>query len=122
VPPRESLATLAGRPAIVTFWASWCGPCGREAAQLARLAGALHGRARLVGVSWNDSPSAARAFVRRHGWTFPNLRDGDGTAGDRYGLGGLPTTFVLDSHGRIARRLVGPQTASGLLAAVTATP
>jgi peroxiredoxin len=115
VPPRATLAALRGKPAIVHFWASWCGPCTREAASLARLAGELHGRARLVGISWSDSLPGARAFVRRHRWTFPNLRDADGRVGNRYGLQGLPTTYVLDSRGRIVKRLLGPQTADGLL-------
>src|SRR5919202_4291686 len=79
--PRVTLAALRGRPAIVNFWASWCGPCRREAGELARLARALHDRASLVGVNWNDKAQNARAFIRRNRWTFPNLRDADGAVG-----------------------------------------
>ena len=118
VAPRATLAALKGRPAIVNFWASWCGPCRKEAPQISRLAASLHGRARLVGVDYSDAASGARAFIRAHHWTFPNLRDGSGRAGERYGLGGLPTTFVLDRNGAIVKRFVGPQTAATLLAAV----
>src|SRR5713101_4788493 len=57
VGPRVDIASLRGRPAIIHFWASWCLPCVREAPQLARLAGELHGRARLVGIDWSDSHS-----------------------------------------------------------------
>jgi cytochrome c biogenesis protein CcmG, thiol:disulfide interchange protein DsbE len=109
-PPRATLASLRGRPALVNFWASWCGPCIKEAPELRRMAGRLGGRARLVGVDWNDALGGARAFIRRNRWTFPNVRDGDGTVGNRYGLSGLPNTFVLDSGGRIVRVLRGPQT------------
>lgn len=118
VGPPTTIASLRGKPAIVDFWASWCGPCRKEAPELRRLAGELHGRARLVGVSWSDSASGARSFVRANGWHFPNLRDPDGASGDAYHIAGLPTTFVLDSRGRIVRRLVGPHTASDLLAAL----
>ena len=118
VAPRATLAALKGRPAIVNFWASWCEPCRKEAPQISRLAGSLHGRAQLVGVDYSDAASGARSFIRAHHWTFPNLRDGSGRAGERYGLGGLPTTFVLDRDGAIVRRFVGPQTAATLLAAV----
>jgi thiol-disulfide isomerase/thioredoxin len=118
VGPRVSLATLHGRPAIIHFWASWCPPCVKEAPELAQLAGELHGRATLVGVDWSDSPGSAAAFVRQHHWTFPVLIDSSGEVGNTYGLTGLPTTFVLDRQGRIVRRLVGPQTASGLLAVI----
>jgi cytochrome c biogenesis protein CcmG, thiol:disulfide interchange protein DsbE len=122
MPPRASLASLHGRPVMLNFWASWCPPCRREAPELARLSRRLGPRAALVGVDWNDGRKSAQAFVTRYHWTFPNLRDSDGEIGNRYGISGLPTTFILDGRGEIVRRLVGPQTASGLmrtLAAVT---
>ena len=109
-PPRATTASLRGRPALINFWASWCGPCTKEAPELARLSRELRGHGRLVGVDWNDGLSGARAFIRKHGWTFPNLRDADGTVGNRYGLSGLPNTFVLDRDGRIVQVLRGPQT------------
>jgi thiol-disulfide isomerase/thioredoxin len=120
VPPRVTLASLRGRPAVVNFWASWCGPCTREAPELARLPRALGGRARLVGVDWNDARSSARAFVKKHGWSFPNVRDADGAVGNRYRLDGLPNTFVLDRDGRIVRHLRGPQTVAQFERAVAA--
>src|SRR5438445_3568237 len=95
VGPRVDIASLRGRPAIIHFWASWCGPCVKEAPQLARLASELHGRATLVGVDWSDNRGAAASFVRRFHWTFPVLIDPEGI-GNAYGLTGLPTTFLLD--------------------------
>jgi thiol-disulfide isomerase/thioredoxin len=108
--PRATLESLRGKPALINFWASWCGPCNKEAPQLARLSRSLHGRATLVGVDWNDSLAGARGFIRKYGWSFPNLRDPDGTVGYRYRLDGLPNSFVLDRDGRIARIFRGPQT------------
>lgn len=118
VGPGVDIAGLRGRPAIIHFWASWCGPCVKEAPQLARLAGELHGRARLVGIDWSDSHSGAASFVRQHHWTFTVLVDSSGEVGNAYGITGLPTTFLLDSRGGIVRRLIGPQTAAGLLASL----
>jgi cytochrome c biogenesis protein CcmG/thiol:disulfide interchange protein DsbE len=118
VPPATRLAAVRGRPVVVNFWASWCGPCRQEAPQLARLSRRLGSRATLVGVDWNDARASARAFIRRYGWTFSNLRDGNGEVGDRYRISGLPTTFILDGRGEIVRRLVGPQTADGVLRAL----
>jgi cytochrome c biogenesis protein CcmG/thiol:disulfide interchange protein DsbE len=114
VPPRATLASLRGRPAAINFWASWCGPCRYEAPQLERLARSLRGRAQLVGVDWSDGAGGARSFVRQNGWTFPVLRDATGTVGERYGLVGLPTTFILDPRGLVVATLRGPQTAASL--------
>ncbi len=116
-----TVASLRGRPAFVNFWASWCGPCETEAPSLERFARSLVGRAKLVGVNWEDlSHAGALAFIRRYGWTFPNLRDPDGTVGRRYGITTfLPTTFVLDSAGRLRLTLRGPQTERSLNEALT---
>jgi thiol-disulfide isomerase/thioredoxin len=118
--PRERLAgpavTLAslregagGGGSLIVFWASWCGPCGREAPAIERFATSAEGRGRVVGVDWSDAAAGARAFIRRYGWTFPVLRDGEGLVGNEYRLPGLPTTFVLDGKGRIRAVLRGPQ-------------
>ena len=118
VGPRTTLATLRGKPAVVHFWASWCGPCRREAPELARLPRALRGRARLVGVDWTDGVGAARLFVQRYRWRFPSMVDGSGAVGDRYGLTGMPTTYILDRRGRIRATLRGPQTVRVVVAAL----
>ena len=53
--------------------------------------------------------SGARSFIRRYSWTFPNLRDSEGTVGNEYHLTVLPTTFAIDSSGHIRAVLRGPQ-------------
>lgn len=116
--PPASLASLlagaAGRSALVVFWASWCGPCAREAPALERISRSPVGRNRMVGVDWSDALAGARSFIRRYSWTFSNLRDSEGTVGNDYHLTGLPTTFVLDAHGRIRAELRGPQDEASL--------
>jgi thiol-disulfide isomerase/thioredoxin len=97
------------------FWASWCGPCAQEAPALERFSKTSAGRGRIVGVDWSDPElTSARSFIRRHAWTFPNLRDSEGTVGIAYGLTGLPTTFVIDARGRIRETLRGPQSERSL--------
>ena len=112
------LAAGGGRPALVVFWASWCGPCAREAPALERFSRSPAGRGRIVGVDWSDALSGARSFIRSHAWTFPNMRDGEGTVGNAYRLQVLPTTFVLDALGRIRAVLRGPQSERSLQAAL----
>jgi thiol-disulfide isomerase/thioredoxin len=118
--PRVSVAQLTGagaHPALVVFWASWCGPCQSEAAALERFASGA-GRGRMVGVDWSDAESGARSFIKRFGWSFPNVRDGEGTAGYAYGLTNLPTTFVLSREGDIRQVLRGPQDEASLARAL----
>lgn len=116
---KSALAATGGRPLLVVFWASWCGPCAREAPAIARFADSAAGRGRIVGVNWSDpETSAAHAFVRRYAWSFPNLRDGEGAVGAAYRLTNLPTTFVIDGHGRISAVLRGAQSESSLTVAL----
>jgi cytochrome c biogenesis protein CcmG/thiol:disulfide interchange protein DsbE len=118
VPPKVTVESLRGKPAVVNFWASWCEPCREEAPHLQRFHERNRGRVAVVGVSYTDNAPGARKFIRRYGWTFPNLSDPDGLAGSEYRLLGLPVTVVLDADGRIATQLRGPQTEAKLEAAV----
>jgi thiol-disulfide isomerase/thioredoxin len=108
------LAHSGGRPTAVVFWASWCGPCGEEAPALERFSTSPAGAGRIVGVDWSDALPGARSFIRRYAWTFPTVRDADGTVGYAYRIRGLPTTFVLDGHGHIRATLRGPQNVATL--------
>jgi len=113
-PPGTDLAALRGKPALVDFFASWCGPCAEEAPELRKLSAALGDRATVVAVDWDDSGGPARAFVRKYGWTFPVLADTAGTAGESYGFTGLPSSYVLDPHGQIVAAFHGPQSEATL--------
>lgn len=119
-PPAVDLAALRGKPALVDFFASWCDPCAEEAPTLRRLSAALGDRATVVAVDWDDAGGPARAFVRRNGWDFPVLADTSGTAGESYGLVGLPTSFVLDPGGHIVATFRGPQSEATLRQALLA--
>jgi thiol-disulfide isomerase/thioredoxin len=112
------LASAHGRATLVVFWASWCGPCTREAPAIERFSQSSSGHGRIVGVDWSDALSGARSFIKQHSWTFANLRDSEGTVGNNYRLSGLPTTFVLDSSGHIRSALRGPQDAGSLARAM----
>ncbi len=114
------LAADGHRPLAVVFWASWCGPCEREAPAVERFSQSPAGRGRIVGVDWSDALAGARTFLARHAWTFPNVRDAEGTVGNEYRMRSLPTTFVIDGAGHIRSVLRGPQSERSLEAALRA--
>jgi len=113
-----TLAALHGRPTLIEFFASWCGPCVSEAPALAQTERAVRGRASVVAVDWSDSARYALAFVHRFRWSFPVLADPHGSSGYAYGIHGLPSGFLLDADGRIVRTFIGPQPARKLIEAI----
>ncbi|HZS31575.1 MAG TPA: TlpA disulfide reductase family protein [Gaiellaceae bacterium] len=106
-----SLRSLRGKTVVLNFFASWCGPCKREAPVLEQVWRQDRSHNVVVlGVDANDSRGDARRFVRAHGVTYPIVFDGGGTvAGSRYGISNLPDTYVLNPAGRIVGGLIlGP--------------
>jgi cytochrome c biogenesis protein CcmG/thiol:disulfide interchange protein DsbE len=108
-PGRVSLASYRGRPIVLNFWASWCGPCKSEASVLERDWASYRSRGVVfLGVDYHDLAEDARRFVSRHALTFPMLQDGSGRVTGRYGISQVPETYVLDRQGRIVAHLAGP--------------
>ena len=109
------LADLAGgRVTVVNVFASWCVPCRAEAPQLAQLAKARG--VQLFGMVWKDTRQKARTFLDDVGDPFARIGyDGEGRAGIEWGVYGVPETFIVDRHGVIRERLVGPITPDNLV-------
>jgi len=103
-----SLASLRGKTVVVNFWASWCDPCKQEAPLLERAWTENRARGLIVlGVDANDYAGDARSFMRRYGLTYPMLHDAHGSTLGHWGVGGLPTTYVVDASGKIVSRVLG---------------
>ena len=109
------LDDLRGRPVIVNFWASWCGPCVEEFPLLVN-ASAAHRADGLavVGIVFRDRSEAARAFMTRMGAPWPAAMDPGEVVATRYGVIGPPETFFINRHGLIVGRQIGQLGAADL--------
>jgi thiol-disulfide isomerase/thioredoxin len=108
-----SLTQFAGKPVVITIWASWCPGCNAEARTLARFVDA-HPEAGFLGVDFQDTKRDARGFYTKYGWRFPSVFDPDGRIAGELGLQGTPTTIFLDDSHREVTRIVGETDSAGL--------
>jgi cytochrome c biogenesis protein CcmG, thiol:disulfide interchange protein DsbE len=98
----------------VNFWASWCSPCQQETPLLASWYRSEQGRVPLVGLDENDTQSAALAFARAKGVTYPLGFDPQTVAASAYGVVALPQTFFLNAKHQIVARIYGAVTTGDL--------
>lgn len=109
-----ALAELRGQPVVVNFWATWCQPCAAENPIFAALARRYAGRARFVSVIYQDTPEAIRAYELQRGSWGPALVDPESRTAIRYGVYGVPETFVIDAKGVIHEKVTGMVSFDGL--------
>lgn len=102
------LSAYRGRPVVLNFFASWCGPCREEAPVLKDLqeAADTEGFA-VIGVAMLDDPASARRFMEEEGLDFPVGIDRDGSRARSLQVLGPPTTFFIDADGIIRHRVLG---------------
>lgn len=96
------LADLRGRPVVLDFWATWCGPCRAEAPILDQLSRRFQDTGALVvGVNTNDEPGLAEAFAAKKGLSYPIVYDDKGVA-HAYDVHSFPTLVFVDKEGKVA--------------------
>jgi thiol-disulfide isomerase/thioredoxin len=104
----RKLSELRGKPLIINVWASWCGPCRAEMGSLERLARRFNGkRFNIIGISTDDYPDAAAAFLRRARVTFDNYHDRKLQLEAMLGANTIPLTVLVDAQGRVLKKIRG---------------
>lgn len=100
------LASLRGRPVLLNFWASWCGPC-RDEFPLFKTFSAAHPDLVVVGVVYQDTPAKAKDFATSFGATWSSVTDPDGSMAKSYRIVGAPQSYFIDRAGVMSTRQIG---------------
>lgn len=113
------LETLDGRPAVINFWASTCGPCKTEMPDFQTAFTSYGGDIQFLMVNVGDAMSGetrekAETYLEEEGYTFPVYYDVEYSGVTAYGLRGFPSTFFLDEDGNVAAYASGMLTQSML--------
>jgi cytochrome c biogenesis protein CcmG, thiol:disulfide interchange protein DsbE len=110
-----SLASFAGRPVILNFFASWCAPCKKETPLLASFYRQHDGRVLIIGIDSADQESAALSFIHNEQVGYPVGFDPiPASTAVAYGAVQLPQTFFLNAKHQIVRHISGDLTRSEL--------
>ncbi|MDE1155480.1 MAG: TlpA disulfide reductase family protein [Acidobacteriaceae bacterium] len=102
------LAKLRGKVVLLNFWASWCAPCLEELPSLEDL---HHQMPEIVfaGVSIDTDKAAYNQFLKQHHVDFTTVIDTEQQSNMRYGTYRPPESYIIDKHGLIRRKFIGPQ-------------
>ena len=98
----------AGRPVILNFWATWCGPCKQEHPVLNWGAERFGDKVVFLGIVFEDTEANTTKFLKENGSTFLQLYDPTSTVAVDYAVAGVPETYFIDRNGIIQGKVAYP--------------
>lgn len=101
----KPLSDFQGQPVLVNIMASWCAPCRAEIPALAMIAEDIP----VIAIAYKDKQEDTTNFLAQYGNPFEAVwMDYDGTNGIKWGIYGVPESFLLDANGQVVLRHAGP--------------
>ncbi len=98
-----SLSDFIGKPIVLNFWASWCGPCKSEMPDFEQAYQEYGEEIHFLMINCTDGSretvDSARGYIEKQGYTFPVYYDTQLDASMNYGASSLPMTFFIDREG-----------------------
>lgn len=102
-----TLSDLQGKPVLINFWATWCGPCVMEMPAFEKLQADYGEEIAIVAVNCGDDKATVTDFAEENGYTFPIALDEAYEISMLYPTNGIPYTVILDEEGVVTQVSTG---------------